>query len=428
MGYANGIPKKLIAEAKENNLVIISGGSDDLVELRGAIYDESGAWDGGTLKAIRALLADLYRRPGGFNPVMPMGRMMGGPVQYHSFGNFISSGVVPHPSGAAARDAAGMQKGTDTYAATVPSGSFVLNRAASQMFGHKYLSGGGVAAMLTPGEIVLSPQQVAKHGLANVTRDNQLGRMVQRRQIGGPVYASGGAAFQNLEDSLVFSGQNAIISGQGLANRGGNYADRTKDTVRFRGTGTRRGSDRIVPRGIHQGDQRNRGEGYSDTSGWQTVVSFPIGVGNRGGRVTYAQHGFDPRIHRAVGPHYAGQFAQTAVEMAGRFNAPPEIFKNLSAFFGPLPSGVYGRARQWIEGQPLQGFRSIQLDDQKILADHSVVNDDFAHEFGHILTFFKDQTNNSGMPHVISQSAGYIPIEAFAEMAGRTASTHTQGR
>jgi len=157
---------------------------------------------------------------------MPTGRMMGGPIQYHSFGNFISSGVVPHPSGAAARDAAGMQKGTDTYAATVPSGSFVLNRAASQMFGHKYLSGGGVAAMLTPGEIVLSPQQVAKHGLANVTRDNQLGRMVQRRQIGGPVYANSGVDTRDVLDRMGYANFGTLTQ-----REGGGYAIR--DNIQF---------------------------------------------------------------------------------------------------------------------------------------------------------------------------------------------------
>ena len=115
---------------------------------------------------------------------------------YHQFGNFISSGVVGTPTGRAASDAAGLQRGTDTYAATLPAGSFVLNRAASQMFGHKYLAGGGqsggVAAILTPGEIVISPQQVARHGLANITRGNAIGRQMQRRQIGGPIYSSAG--------------------------------------------------------------------------------------------------------------------------------------------------------------------------------------------------------------------------------------------
>lgn len=33
--------------AKKNNLVIVSGYSDDLMEFDGAIYDEAGCWDGG---------------------------------------------------------------------------------------------------------------------------------------------------------------------------------------------------------------------------------------------------------------------------------------------------------------------------------------------------------------------------------------------
>ena len=37
------------AAAKVAGLVVIFGASDDLVELRGAIYDELGAWNGTTL-------------------------------------------------------------------------------------------------------------------------------------------------------------------------------------------------------------------------------------------------------------------------------------------------------------------------------------------------------------------------------------------
>ena len=33
--------------AKENNLVIVFGASDDLIEFRGAIYDERGCFEGG---------------------------------------------------------------------------------------------------------------------------------------------------------------------------------------------------------------------------------------------------------------------------------------------------------------------------------------------------------------------------------------------
>lgn len=35
--------------AKENGFVIVYGASDDLMELEGAIYDEAGVWDGGTV-------------------------------------------------------------------------------------------------------------------------------------------------------------------------------------------------------------------------------------------------------------------------------------------------------------------------------------------------------------------------------------------
>lgn len=40
--------KKLIAEAKQNGLVIVYGASDDLMEFRGAIDHELGAYDGTT--------------------------------------------------------------------------------------------------------------------------------------------------------------------------------------------------------------------------------------------------------------------------------------------------------------------------------------------------------------------------------------------
>jgi hypothetical protein len=39
--------KEEIAEAKENGIVIVSGASDDLMELEGAIQDEADVWDGG---------------------------------------------------------------------------------------------------------------------------------------------------------------------------------------------------------------------------------------------------------------------------------------------------------------------------------------------------------------------------------------------
>lgn len=44
--YREEITKEEQQQAKENNLVVIFGASDDLVEFRGVIYDEIDAWDG----------------------------------------------------------------------------------------------------------------------------------------------------------------------------------------------------------------------------------------------------------------------------------------------------------------------------------------------------------------------------------------------
>ena len=41
--------KEEIMIAKENRFVIIYGASDDLMEIDGAITDEAGVWDGGTV-------------------------------------------------------------------------------------------------------------------------------------------------------------------------------------------------------------------------------------------------------------------------------------------------------------------------------------------------------------------------------------------
>ncbi len=43
----DGIDNELTSEAKELGLVIVYGDSDDLMEFRGAIYDEVGAYGGG---------------------------------------------------------------------------------------------------------------------------------------------------------------------------------------------------------------------------------------------------------------------------------------------------------------------------------------------------------------------------------------------
>lgn len=40
------IPKDVQVLAKDNNILIAYGGSDDLLELRGAINEEYGAWEG----------------------------------------------------------------------------------------------------------------------------------------------------------------------------------------------------------------------------------------------------------------------------------------------------------------------------------------------------------------------------------------------
>ena len=47
--YGNEITAAEEKLAKENGLVVAFGYSDDLMELRGAIYDEAGVYDGGTV-------------------------------------------------------------------------------------------------------------------------------------------------------------------------------------------------------------------------------------------------------------------------------------------------------------------------------------------------------------------------------------------
>lgn len=50
----------LFEAAKKNRLVIVFGASDDLIEFRGAIYDEAYVWDGGEVKVDKkGLLAPL---------------------------------------------------------------------------------------------------------------------------------------------------------------------------------------------------------------------------------------------------------------------------------------------------------------------------------------------------------------------------------
>jgi len=51
--YGEELTFKEEALAKENNLVIVFGESDDLVEFRGAIDDEAGCWGGGEVNLTR---------------------------------------------------------------------------------------------------------------------------------------------------------------------------------------------------------------------------------------------------------------------------------------------------------------------------------------------------------------------------------------
>lgn len=44
--YRNEITKELVEEAGQNGFVVMFGYSDDNIELRGAIYEEVGAWKG----------------------------------------------------------------------------------------------------------------------------------------------------------------------------------------------------------------------------------------------------------------------------------------------------------------------------------------------------------------------------------------------
>lgn len=53
--YPNDVPKDLSKEAHAAGIVIVFGASDDLMEFRGAIYEEISAWEGTT----------AYLTPGG---------------------------------------------------------------------------------------------------------------------------------------------------------------------------------------------------------------------------------------------------------------------------------------------------------------------------------------------------------------------------
>ena len=45
--YRDEMTKEQEQAAKQNNLLVLFGASDDLLEMRGAIRDEVGAYDGG---------------------------------------------------------------------------------------------------------------------------------------------------------------------------------------------------------------------------------------------------------------------------------------------------------------------------------------------------------------------------------------------
>lgn len=47
LGYREEVNEEAIAYAKENGIVIVWGESDDLIEFRGAIYEEGDCYDGG---------------------------------------------------------------------------------------------------------------------------------------------------------------------------------------------------------------------------------------------------------------------------------------------------------------------------------------------------------------------------------------------
>lgn len=60
--YPFRMPAELDSQAKESGLVVVYGSSDDLMEFRGAINDEIGAWNGTVAFVDRhGLLADFDR-------------------------------------------------------------------------------------------------------------------------------------------------------------------------------------------------------------------------------------------------------------------------------------------------------------------------------------------------------------------------------
>lgn len=59
--YRSEISREEAATAKDSNLVVVYGASDDLMEFKGAIHEELSAWDGAT--------AYLVKKKEGWEPV-----------------------------------------------------------------------------------------------------------------------------------------------------------------------------------------------------------------------------------------------------------------------------------------------------------------------------------------------------------------------
>lgn len=57
--YRNELTRELEGEADIHGLIVIYGSSDDLMELRGALNEEIGAWDGGIAKIYLTSNGDL---------------------------------------------------------------------------------------------------------------------------------------------------------------------------------------------------------------------------------------------------------------------------------------------------------------------------------------------------------------------------------
>ena len=48
--YRSEVSRELEVNTKADGIVIVFGASDDLMEFRGAIHDETGAWAGATVR------------------------------------------------------------------------------------------------------------------------------------------------------------------------------------------------------------------------------------------------------------------------------------------------------------------------------------------------------------------------------------------